>query len=81
MLLLEFNYCIFRLSLWLSQFQAIFMSFVFIQVDCLERYCILLTLVCVCVCVCVGGGGAWVFGTSNWHPIRKKIFPKMDTPS
>ena len=38
--------------------------------------------VCVCVCACGGGGlGAWVFGTSNWHPVRKKIFPKMDTPS
>ena len=36
---MEFNYCIFRLPLSLSQFQVIFMSFVFIQVNCLERYC------------------------------------------
>ena len=31
-----------------------------------------------------GGGGTWVFfgwpGTPNWHPVLKKISPKIDTP-
>ena len=34
-----------------------------------------------------GGAGTWIFlggcvppGTPNWHPVLKKISPKIDTP-
>ena len=44
--------------------------------------------VCCCCCCCLSPGGALGYfwggyvptGTPNWHPILKKISPKIDTP-
>ena len=41
-----------------------------------------------CLCLGEGGGGALGYflggylppGTPNWHPVPKKISPKIDTP-